>query len=726
MLLSLSHGNQPITIMKTSSSSSASSSPSLPAVLLVIVSLLAGLVPRHAHSQAVHPGAGAVYFPKSRRALLFGGATRPTYFRTITSLDMSKPFATNAAPFSTLSSVQLPTGTQYLIPWVSSSGSDVALFGGIVSNATSSTSVNVNGVIPASAIYEAKVNNDGASVDAISTRQFVYNVQAPCYTLATIAGGVDDGKTYLFGGFSYFTNLETDELRVFDDSKSLKNVTVAPGSARPPRRQLGSLARLDSRRLMLSGGYQNNLPMADAWIYDLQTNTWSPAGNLTNARYNHQTVVVKPTGSSKSYIVQIGGDSARSLFEYTELPASGASGFNWKRAQSVEGKADLTYMVNQSPVVIGDQIVMFGVSLDPQQFDKFASVVVLKAKESSPGSLAFEWAENYVPAGGDDGKPTTGSGSATGGDTTSGGTSGGTSMTLVGILVGMAVVGVAVAGFLWFKRSKKNTAAQHKPLSNNASNSTVPPSGPPSVVSPQQPATVFAPAPNVHQQFTQQQPPVMQQQQQQQPAQLYQPQYQQPQPQQQPMVDNRMSYMSSSIPQPQPQQQAYDPRMSYMSAAQSQTPASYPQSPPPTSHLSGPAPYPAAQMPIAYLPPHPPQSPTPAFPVSGIAPPMGPPAPAAKPGDAADGADKLAGWYPGQQPQQGQQVFMMPQAPVQTVPSAPPAPGAPAQGMIMTSMPIPQQPVQHVQGEEEEVLYLGGQLPAQPAQTQQQQPGRPY
>ncbi|ORZ38167.1 hypothetical protein BCR44DRAFT_59918 [Catenaria anguillulae PL171] len=251
--------------------------------------------------------------------------------------------------------------------------------------------------------------------------------------VATAAAGVGivDSKTYIFGRDS--------ELLVFDSDKSLKPVPSS-SSTRPPPRQSASLLRIDSTRLLLSGGSSEdtaNTPLADNWVFDLSTSIWTQIANLASGpRINHQSVVIRPV--TGNYLVHVGGQGASAVIEYSAIPPPGSIAWAWKPVGSVSSLSGIT---SPSPLLaIQDQLLIFHPNL---------TFTVLKLTEPTPSTLAFTPVDSYTP-------PPTSSPSIL--EQASGPVSATTIIIVAGVCVGIIGL-VFVLGIVWYQRQHPHDTA---------------------------------------------------------------------------------------------------------------------------------------------------------------------------------------------------------------------------------------------------------------------------
>ncbi len=148
------------------------------------------------------------------------------------------------------------------------------------------------------------------------------------HTATLITGGPAAGKVLVVGGY-IAANTPTNTAQLYDP---LLNSWSSAGTLTTARYQhTATLLNDGTNRVLVVGGTDGTNALASAELYDPATNTWSPAGPLGGARYAH-TATLLASGN----VLVVGGDNGTAALSTAEVytPVVGAAG-SWTNAASL-------------------------------------------------------------------------------------------------------------------------------------------------------------------------------------------------------------------------------------------------------------------------------------------------------------------------------------------------------------------------------------------------------
>ncbi|KNE65558.1 hypothetical protein AMAG_11171 [Allomyces macrogynus ATCC 38327] len=423
--------------------------------LAVVVLLAATPMPANAASsfslttsQATSASACAVV---GSRLFVFGGytgnsgSTSTSLANGVYSIDVNKTIATgSAADFKTHGTVDSSLAGMINQVALVQSNNKVFLAGGIRMPTTSSPATDVN---KATYVFDPSAGSTSTQSTTLSLA-LKHTIQQS----AAVADG--SSKLYLYGGVALGNITNLSWLAVVNSGGVVANSNIT--SSGPPARQLGSMGRLNSTHLYLSGGFVDTGKfLDDMWLLEESSRTFTSLDySLYHARYQHRTLFF-----DDRYIIHIGGFSSSSpytLIEYLDVTLSVSQAGTIVNPSNgpkslVTGCA---YLEGNVIVYVGGRQTTNDLGLAEGPFASFLNL--LQILPQTDGSLQFKWvtgtASSTSRSGGTSSTPSTTPG--VDGPSTPSSSSFGTGA-IVGIVVGV-LVAAAVVLFVMRNRIRSN------------------------------------------------------------------------------------------------------------------------------------------------------------------------------------------------------------------------------------------------------------------------------
>ncbi|KNE69460.1 hypothetical protein AMAG_14032 [Allomyces macrogynus ATCC 38327] len=477
--------------------------------LAIVILLAAAPMPTNAASsfsittsQATSASACAVV---GSRLFVFGGytgnsgSTSTSLANGVYSIDVNKTISTgSAADFKTHGAIDSSLAGMINQVALVQSNNKVFLAGGIRMPTTSSPATDVN---KATYVFDPSAGSTSTQSTTLSLA-LKHTIQQS----AAVADG--SSKLYLYGGVALGNITNLSWLAVVNSGGVVANSNIT--SSGPPARQLGSMGRLNSTHLYLSGGFVDTGKfLDDMWLLEESSRTFTSLDySLYHARYQHRTVFY-----DDRYIIHIGGFSANSpytLIEYLDVSLSVSQAGTIVNPSNgpkslVTGCA---YLEGNVIVYVGGRQTTNDLGLAEGPFASFLNL--LQILPQTDGSLQFKWvtgtASSTSRSGGTSSTPSTTPGAD---DPSMPSSSSFGTGAIVGIVVGVLVAAAAVL-FVMRNRIRSNRTPRPVPESAPLSPPPMAPVAPVAGTFPPPPpppsAAQYPPQMQQHPQQPQQQP----------------------------------------------------------------------------------------------------------------------------------------------------------------------------------------------------------------------------
>ncbi|ORZ41041.1 hypothetical protein BCR44DRAFT_1424253 [Catenaria anguillulae PL171] len=433
--------------------------PQHPLVLLALLAATLALLASTADARTLYVDAARVYLPKLRRLLSFGGFLNQQQQDTIVSLDLSTTWKISAPAMTVL-----PTGL---------GEPNAALIPHVTKSDDGTYTISLYPSLPPAQGKPPKqykiTTKDGVKLDSIVPSDVPANAWAtvfPCFSstasvlseLFNDQGVSGDATGFFFGGYPKGTN-DTSKANATDTTAEINArnsgnlVTALPtGSRNPPPSSACALGYIAPKKVFMQRAPGSTAGAKNVAVLNLLNMQWTDyAGTYPDASRRGNQFLPYTSASGRTYALSVGssyriggnGQIFSSIW-YSDLDGEKP----WVNATV---KNDPQIMYRHGAVVVDDQLVVVGHTDDVSAAQAATAAAVFKIVETSPGTLEFQAADEFVP------KLSSTAGGANGGSG-EGAAKTGPSMA---VIAGGAVVGVVLlagAGFFLYRRRQQASA----------------------------------------------------------------------------------------------------------------------------------------------------------------------------------------------------------------------------------------------------------------------------